>query len=172
MSQWYWQSLVPQRWKKNLISKLKRVVYRELIHREISNKNNNEICDIKNIISVLVEKQLHVSFYSVFFVITTLIPSLVYFILKSNLSNCTKGFRGQTLPHTTGNTKYQSHAVTLKIYSTSLYNISSKNPCKKKEIKWLMPRNLIETVSSHGQELNFIFFQIKSNRPSWLQSCS
>lgn len=100
MSQWYWQSLVPQRWKKNLISKLKRVVYRELIHREISNKNNNEICDIKNIISVLVEKQLHVSFYSVFFVITTLIPSLVYFILKSNLSNCTKGFRGQTLPHT------------------------------------------------------------------------
>lgn len=133
MSQWYWQSLVPQRWKKNLISKLKRVVYRELIHREILNKNNNEICDIKNIISVLVEKQLHVSFYSVFFVITTLIPSLVYFILKSNLSNCTKGFRGQTLPHTTGNTKYQLHAVTLKIYSTSLYNISSKILVRRKK---------------------------------------
>lgn len=135
MSQWYWQSLVPQRWKKNLISKWKRVVYRELIHREILNKNNNEICDIKNIISVLVEKQLHVSFYSVFFVITTLIPSLVYFILKSNLSNCTKGFRGQTLPYTslTGNTKYQLHSVTLKIYSTSLYNISSKIRVRRKK---------------------------------------
>lgn len=35
----------------------------------------NETCYIKTIISALVEKQLHVSFYSVFFVITTLIPS-------------------------------------------------------------------------------------------------